>query len=57
MRGIFPFFLIRGRESVRSALFPHAESDYTSCMRRGDLFFALWCSPGQRSFRLGEITA
>ena len=24
-------------------MFPHAESDYTSCVKAGGIFFALWC--------------
>ena len=35
--------LVRGREFARCALFPHAESDYTSLMRAGAIFFTLSC--------------
>ena len=34
---------MRCRGSAPSALFPHAESDYTSCMRVWGIFFAVWC--------------
>ena len=35
-------------EPACSALFPHAECDYTSCMRVGVIFFSMWCllAPG-----------
>src|SRR5260370_9115238 len=36
------FILIRRGESARPALFPHAEYDYTSCMKAGAILFALW---------------
>jgi len=35
--------LNRGQQPARSALFPHAECDYTSCMRVWGVFFTLWC--------------
>src|SRR5206468_11667719 len=42
MRRYLPI-LIRGREFAPPALFPHAEYDYTSSMKVGGVFFALWC--------------
>src|SRR6266852_4350755 len=39
---------------MRSALFPHAESDYTSSMRVWAIFFAAWCLQGPAVFPATE---
>src|SRR6266704_2348583 len=49
MRWYLPI-LIRGPESVPPVLFPHAEYDYTSSMKVGGVFLALWCLLAPEAF-------
>src|SRR5260370_6074066 len=48
--------LNRSQGSARSALFPHAASDYTSRMRVWGIFFSLWCLLAPAVFPATEIS-